>query len=519
MVIYKEKSVAIDIFAAIVIICAGIIMLYLWKLNPEFRTLYVGEPFVDANQFIPGSNFNQVGFVRLRFTADYAIGPAQYHPFYYTHNPPLSEIINGLYQKFGLVRIEWQRPICIVWTLLGFLFFYAMLRLFAGSIIALGGLIIAITNPYVIYWGDNLFASHQWMFVYASLYFFLQNIRKSSPLFFSLAWISFFCASFSNYELIPFIAFFALGLKIFRIERIPLRNVFIFLLAPLVAFCLRNLLVIWAVGYSVWIRDLVEILLHRTLGITTHFMEIYKKFPVIIWNPYPVLPKNYLQLLYYRLENLYGFGWSLIFILFAFPTVRHRLLLAKAALLFRLILLFFMMGIIWYILFPQQTSEHFHSHTMLLFLPFACLIWSSAIIGLWQNVNYAPIKAVGLSVILCAIISARVLNFVPPKPFPGIDMLKNYEGKVFCTNVIPSLVEYYTKAPAAFCGYEEQFKDLRNGKYYFFLRNEQMPAPSPEFFFSVYGDVDQELAPYFPVVQQGDEYIIYRLKPKSELVE
>jgi hypothetical protein len=497
----------------IIVILSGTTMLFLWFLNPEFRTLYVGEPFVDANQFIPGANFRELGFWNLRFTADYAIGAEQYHPFYYTHNGPLSEIINGIYQKFGLVRIEWQRLICIVWTLVSFLFFYALLRLLVGPVVALWSLIIAVSNPYVIYWGDNLFSSHQWMLVYLSLYSLVRYIRKPSltPLF--IAWGAFFLAALCNYELIPLIAIFALGLKLFKLESISRQKLFIFLSAPVFAFCLRNLLIIWAVGYQIWYRDLIEIILHRSFGIKTSLMEMYKHVPVIMWDVGATIPQKFPWLLYLRLENLYGYGWSLVLIALSFPYLRSRILPQTAvSRIYRLILLFFIMGSAWFLLFPQHTSAHFHSSTMLLFIPFSCLLWSSVLVGLWQNITRLSVKIICSAVILCAIATARIINFIPPKPFAGIDVLHRYEGRVLCFNTDPTLVEYYTKTPVAFCASEKQFRDLLQGKYHFLLKNDKLDLPQPEFFFSVYGwDEIFPLAHYYPLVERGPDYAIYGL--------
>lgn len=520
MIIYVKQSKRINIIAGIIIILAGMVMLYLWHLNPEFRTLYVGDSFSDANQFISGTNFRELGFWKLRFTADYAVGPAQYHPFYYTHNGPLSEILNGIYQKFGLVQIEWQRLVCIIWTLFGFLFFYAMLRLLAGQTVAFWSLVVAVTNPFVLYWGDNLYSFHQWMLVYLSLYSLVRYIRKSSLVAFLLAWLAFFFLTSSTYELVPQIAIFALGLRIFKLESLSTRKLLIFLSAPLAAFFLRNFLIIWAVGYHVWFRDLIEILLHRTFGIKTSIMEMYKHAPVIMWDTEIVIPKHFLQNLYLKLENLYGYGWSLFVIALAIPCFRYWVLpKTDMSRMYRLILVFFIMGISWFLLFPQHTSAHFHGSTMLLFLPFTCLLWSSVLVGLWQNITRLPAKIICFAVILCAIATARILNFVPPKPFPGIDVLRNYEGRVFCTDSIPTPVEYYTKTPAAFCGYEKQLRDLLQGKYYFFLRDDKLNLPLAEFFFCIHGWIDNWLAHYFPLVERGPGYAIYRLQADPSLTD
>ena len=152
---------------------------------------------------------------------------------------------------------------------------------------------------------------------------------------------------------------------------------------------------------------------------------------------------------------------------------------------------------------------------MLFLLPFASLVWGSVAAGLWKNIRHLPLRIFSLALILSAITAARVSNFIPPRPFPGIEALRRYEGKVFCTNAIPMLVEYYTKVPAAFCGYDGQLKDLDREQYYFFMRTDKMPSPRPEFFFGVYGYYDAELASCFTLVERGRDYAIYDLRKKK----
>jgi hypothetical protein len=507
-----------DFTAFIIIILVAIILSCLWFYNPGFRVIYYGDSFLDANQFIPGSNFKELGFWNLRFTADYAVGPAGYHPFYYTHNGPLSEIINGIYQKLGVRTIEWQRLISIVWTSLGLAFFYLALRILTGKAVALWCLAVASTNPFVLSWGDNLFSSYQWALVYLAFFSFSLNIRKNSIFSFATAWMCFFLAAFSNYELVPQIAIFALGLKVLGLEAISARKIMVFFSAPLAAFCLRNSLVVWAVGYNVWYRDLTEILLHRAFGIKTSIMEMYKHIPVIMWDTEAMIPKDFLPSLYLKLENLYGYGWSLFLAALIIPRLRSLILPKKDALrAYRLIWLFFIMGVFWFFAFPQHTSAHFHGSTMLLFSPFSSLLWGYVLIGLWQNMPRISLKLICSAAIICSLTASRMINFIPPRQFPGIDALGRYKGKVFCTNAIPALVEYYTGAPAAFCGYEEQIRDLFTGRYYFFLRADRFSLPIPEFFLSIsiFGWDKDRFSDYFSVVESGEGYTVYRLQLKE----
>lgn len=505
-----------DLLCWAVILLAGAVSLYLWHLNPEFRVKNVGEPFANANQFIVGKNFKDFGFLNSRFLPDYAVGDKEYHPLYGTHNPPLAEMINGLYQMAGLTRIEWQRLVCIVWALLSFWFFYATIKSFLNASVALWSLVIAATNPFVLYMVDDLYFGLEWLFVYASFYFLFRYLKDKRRIFVSLSWFCFFCISFSEYEFIPLMVMFVVGLKLLKLKKVSYRLLCLLLSAPAAAIAVHQSLAISTIGFDLWYRDMLEIFLHRTLGVRTSFLEIYRASPLLLYDIEAILPRGYPRLLYARLEGLYGYGWSLLSAGLLFGLIRRRVLpdglQARSS---RLLLLFFAMGAVWYVLFPQHTFVHFHSYTMLLFLPFTSLLWGSVVSNVWQRAMRVRVKIACFALILFALGAARVHHFVYPQPFPGIDQLRKYKGVSFCTNVIPTLVEYYTQTPAAFCGYWEEFHALKEGRYHYFLRQDKRPLPTPELFFSVDSDFDQELTSNFPVLEQGPGYIIFKLPKKA----
>lgn len=505
--------------ALVVVFCALLAMFVNWCFYPQFRDLHVGEPFVDANQFIPGKNFKEQGFLELKFNADYAIGDKGYHPFFYTHNPPLSEILNGIYQIIGLEEIQWQRLICMVWTFFSLIFFYLLIKDLLGAKIALVSLIVTVTNPYFIFWGDNLFSSHQWFFVYASCYYVLRYLVDEKRWQIIISWMLFFLAAFSNYELIPFISIFIVGIKIFNIRKINIKTLVIFLLAPISAFILRNLLVIWALGFSFWYKDIIEIVLHRSFGIKTGLSDIYNKFPVIMWDAEANLPNNYLWLLCRRLEELYGYGWiiltTIVFIIYIFFKKR---LSRQTIHIMQVLVIFFIMGFIWYLFLPQHTWVHFHSSTMLLILPFTSILWSSFFVYFIKKIKSKILTEIFTIAGVILIIFSRIDSFIMPKPFPGINRLVEYQGKVFASNAIPTLIEYYTNAPAAFCGYDYQLNNLLEGKGYFFLNAQQGKKALPvcEYFFSFDNWKRQRLRKEFKLIEEGDRYAIYKILQKGQ---
>ncbi|MEA1928156.1 MAG: hypothetical protein U9N73_08100, partial [Candidatus Auribacterota bacterium] len=155
------------------VIILGAVLLLVWARFPEFKSFGQGDPYLDANQYITGKNFGERGFITENFLPDYATGPEDCHPLWYTHNPSFSEILSGIYYQLGLHDISQHRPIAILWNLLSAWFFYLLLKQLSSPRTALIALAVFISNPLYIAWGDNLNIHHQWCFIFAGMYFFL----------------------------------------------------------------------------------------------------------------------------------------------------------------------------------------------------------------------------------------------------------------------------------------------------------------------------------------------------------
>jgi F5/8 type C domain-containing protein len=521
-----------DRLALLLIVLLAAVLFLVWARFPEYKSFGQGDPYLDANQYLPGKNFAERGFFREHFLAEYATGPEECYPLWYTHNPSLSEIMSGLYYRAGLHKISQQRVIAILWNLLAAWFFYLLLKRLAGPLIALISLAVFISNPLYIAWGDNLFTNHQWCFVFAGMYFFLRAIdtAKRANLYTGLAALCFFLLCYSNYEYVAFVAIFFVGVKVLKIRKVPWSRILIPLGAGLMAVFIHQVCVIRAIGFDYWLLDKTESFLHRTgMGITP-LMEIYRRVPILMWEEQTRLHGSYTLSIYWKgfylhLENLFGNGWSIIFL--AICIFGRRFLpgtVSDRKKLSRTIILFFIMSVFWFLAFVQHTADHQWGSTILLFAPFAAFLYGATLAGILLNFirgNNRVSITIGILVIaagLSGLIWGRVKSFRPFQPYPGISTLKKYRGKPLLTNAIPTLVSTYTGMPTGWLGNKHPALIFSHSRY--LVNPACTDLPEPNFFFSPrhpeYPEfsrtVDSWLTPRFQVEERGSDYTIYNLK-------
>lgn len=591
----------------------GIVLFLVWSRFPDYKSFSQGDPYLDANQYITGKNFGERGFITEKFLPDYATGPEECYPLWYTHNPAFSEILSGIYYRFGLHDISHHRPIAILWNMLGAWFFYVLLKRLVSPRAALFSLAVLISNPLYIAWGDNLNIHHQWCFIFAGMYFFLRSAdaaksqengniyddrsaglledpersrresclpraglkpcttkdaepgnstkspsftsrlsglktpptaglpgSRNTNLYLGLAALCFFLLCYSNYEYVPFVAIFFIGVKLFKIRRISWARAVLPLGAGLAAFVIHQLCVIWAVGLNYWLLDKTESLLHRTgIGVTP-LMEIYKKIPLLMWEEQARLQGSftlptYWKGFYLHLENLFGIGWSVLLVgvcllpgLFLPGERRER----KS--LFRIILLFFIMSNFWFVAFVQHTADHQWGSTILLFAPFAALLYGSALTGIYENLIRRERAAtdgsrrvilinriIGIIIIIIllgGLIGGRIRTSRPFKAYPGIAALQKHRGAHFLTTSIPTLVSACTGTPTGW------MSGKHPAQMYFRARYLVNPGCAitfePDFFFSprhpespdFARPFDTWLSANFKIEEQGENFAIYNLK-------
>jgi len=577
-----------DRIALILIVALGIILFLVWARFPDYKAFAQGDPYLDANQYLPGKNLAERGFNKEHFLAEYASGPEECYPLWYAHNPSLSENLSGLYYRLGLREISQQRIIAILWNLLSAWFFYLLLKRLASPLVALFSLAIFISNPLYIAWGDNLFVNHQWCFAFASMYFFLksadstqykelsgpegpqlregkpgpdnrrwtrkadkplrvkkplpQNLLKfqSAKFFLGAAAFFFFLLCYSNYEYVPFVVIFFIGLKLFKIQKFPWAKIVLLLGAGLAAIVIHQLCVIQAVGLNYWLLDKTESLLHRTgMGVTS-LMEIYKKIPLLMWEEQAGLHgsftlSTYWKGFYLHLENLFGWGWAIgllavcVFnqiLLPGHPMERKKLL--------KSIILFFIMSGFWFVAVVQHTADHQWGSTVLLFGPFTAFLFGSILAGAYENflkrktgvdtqamLGSRGCKVFGIIIIILVLgglVFGRVRTFRPFKAYPGVEALKRYKGAYFLSSSIPTLISACTGTPTGWLSGKHPAQSFFRARY--IVNPNCKLLFEPEFFFSPQHPEDPDFARMFDswlsvnyqIEEKGEDFTIYNLK-------
>ena len=530
-------------WALVLILLLGAVLFLVWARFPEYKSFAQGDPYLDANQYLPGKNFAERGLCKEYFLADYASGPEECYPLWYTHNPPLSEILSGLYYGFGLRGIFQQRIIAILWNLLGSWFFYLLIKRLSSPRTALISLAVLISNPFYIAWGDNLFINHQWAFAFASMYFFLRSAdsaddrkegtggdARHARFFLGPSTLFFFLLCYSNYEYVPFVALFFIGVKLLKLRKVSWPWICFILGTGLAAVGIHQICIIRAVGLNTWLLDKTESLLHRTgLGVTS-LMDLYRSAPLLMWEEQARLHgtytlSTYWKGFYWHLENLFGIGWAPIlasvcvfrrFILPGDPEQRKKI--------FRAVILFFVMSVFWFLAFVQHTADHQWGSTVLLFGPFAAFLYGAVLDGLYLNFvrrdNRArkTIGLIAIATVLAGLIGGRVVNYHPFRAYPGISALKKYRGKILLTSSIPTLVSTYTGQPTGWLGSNHPALMFSRSRY---LVNPRCTLPlKPEFFFSprhpedpaFAQEIDSWLEKRFPVEEKGAGFTIFNLQ-------
>jgi hypothetical protein len=118
-----------------------------------------GDAFSDARAALAGKNFVDLGFLPLHFLPVEIARPTRPIPVkeeIYTHYPPGSELLNGLYRRLGIDDLRDWRLIAAAASLLGLVFWFLGLRVLFDDTVALLGLATYALNFTFIWLGDSV---------------------------------------------------------------------------------------------------------------------------------------------------------------------------------------------------------------------------------------------------------------------------------------------------------------------------------------------------------------------------
>ncbi|UCF80337.1 MAG: hypothetical protein JSV08_07440 [Acidobacteriota bacterium] len=322
-----------------------------WKADNPLRTY--GDPYSDWSILQAGTFFAKEGFVENYFLPKRNSIP----PVYYTHYPPLPDLLNGVVQRLGFDRMRHFRFLPIMASLLGLAFWWVFLARAISAWIATISLFAMAFSPMFYRFADSLHEhSYSIFFLFASFYFwreFCESRGRDAFFYGLLAWSMAFLQSLASFEyiLLTHVFFFGYAWLISgeRIGRWP----WIMVSAPTAGFALHVLQNAWQMGglqAAVW--DLTDAFLYRTFSIGSQsalplpslaaYLEVTnQRLESVLPDPVRVLGLLALGLLWFYGERFQKFPES-----------------AMARTSLRMVLVLGAGGISWWITFPQHTWIH-----------------------------------------------------------------------------------------------------------------------------------------------------------------
>jgi hypothetical protein len=245
-----------------------------------------GDPWTDCNALITGRFFSKYGFVNTAFTPIIDVEPLKPDSLRYTHYPPLPDIMNGLQQDLhGDADISVFRAPAIVLSLLALYLFFRWVQRLWGSAVANVAVAFFAGNLLWVQYADTI--NHIPLYSatgYGALLCAARWMSKRKKRDLALVGILTFACFLSSYDFVFFVPIMAAATPLVLGERLWTPNTLklfaVVVVGAAAAFVVKQLLVIWAVGWPQFYGDFVFQFHERA---TTQYGGDYKSaFPRII---------------------------------------------------------------------------------------------------------------------------------------------------------------------------------------------------------------------------------------------
>jgi hypothetical protein len=255
--------------SAVAAIAVGMVACVVWMSGKDI--LWPEDSFSDVNTLMAAEAFDHNGFWRLHFLPVHYAPSVGEKPNYYTHYPPLPDVVCGLARRLGGRSVAAQRIVCGLvgvagWTLLAW-----AISLRLGWVAGAMALFFTATSGFFLSYGVSV---HQHgfnaLFVGAFLACFLmatQEAKQAPPapeapqpaphpesrrhLWWTLAWTALFLESWTSFEFIAFAQVFA-WLYVIVAGQLRRRWKALLLLAaaPVAGVALHFMQNAWAMGWE-----------------------------------------------------------------------------------------------------------------------------------------------------------------------------------------------------------------------------------------------------------------------------
>jgi len=454
---------AYPLIAAFLIIAAiAALVITLWAHNSsEWNDFAPEEVLID---FQAGQNFATKGFLELGFLTDHSLDDApDAPPAHYTHQPPLPIIIIGGLISIGIDDLPGIRLAMICIFLAGLIvlmaFFWRLFTPWHGiAIVAL----LALNGRHVLPLADH--TTHAYWLGLSFLTLWAISHPKERPLFFWIAAIGIFLVSWINYIQLIVLLVTLVGLWLIRVPNFTLRRVFLLSAVAAGGIALHVVQNFAVVGPDVAFQDIVLSFGNRIFGEPTR--EALRAFSqqndLILWgvasisdarSPFTALWYEYS---YFRIPVILSFAGLVTFAFF-----RH---LPSSSLALRLLAVFAIASTSFHLLLPAAGQAYY--------FPFVIAIPIAMVGGLFIGELVFTLRQHDLRsyltatfpvflrrhrVVIILVVFALVstwqtadlgLRNLEPEGTPPVvaelQILNDFQGEGFWTNITPHQVSYYT---------------------------------------------------------------------------
>ncbi len=247
--------------AHIALLIITVLMLAVLAILSNRHVTWPADHFTDMNVLMSGENLSKQGFFDLHFLPLHFVGEvsdqAGYFT-YYTHYPPLPNVVNGLLRELGIDSLYAYRMICGSLFIVGLACLAWAFAPLIGRWAAVCGLAFVGSSGFFIAYCTSL--HHTWNFFFLGLFVFvfirLTEARIKKPLYWLACWWILLLASLTSYEFILHAQVFAwVFLLITGQLRKHWKGLVVLATAPFAGVGLHFLQVVWALGWEQACRD------------------------------------------------------------------------------------------------------------------------------------------------------------------------------------------------------------------------------------------------------------------------
>ncbi len=403
----KKHSIVLGLFCCIILF---FIIYRAWLPSNRFNRGHLdGDSYSEKNVLCAGEHFFKKGFIKCRFLPIHKKGPLGENTQYYTHYPPLPDIINGFLRMGGFQSIFSFRLFSVFLSIVMLTMLYLLIKvLFNDALIALIGTIYTGMTPYFLFFADNL-QQHLYneLFVVGAILCFILFDKKLEKIY--IIWTCFFVflLSLTSFEYIIYLLIFFWGYYFIFRRDWPIKYLLIFSSSIFCGLFLHFAQNVWALGgikeaffdlkTAFYHRTIGKVLVNSAAGLLDHSLD-------------KEVMKGFIPEIIRRID--YFFSINIVILLSSLFSLQF--LCAKRENLkfyYKILGLLFFCGISWWIFFVQHTVIHAFTgrHIML----FIVLLVSILIKELLYYVFKYPQKSffkVTVGVVLLAMIIISVTS-------------------------------------------------------------------------------------------------------------